>query len=301
MKKVYLFFSSVLFSLILCLMILFCSCSKADNNIKITENEISKIIEPYGDKVSVDVKNVDNSWEYSINNQQQFKSASMIKLLILTTILDKVDNNQLDFKTRYEIPSQTICGGDGYIGKIDKNLMGDEDRFPNDLGKLIFNLEDICRMMIMFSDNTATNFLIDLVGMDTINNKAQSLGLEQTKLNRHMMEKPVNGDNYMCTKDATFILNGIYNHTIASNQSCNKAEEFLLSQCDSTALSYGFDKVGVKFGHKCGDLTDIRHDGGIVYSKNPFTIVVFTKDMSYDDGNRLMNQISEVVANSLCK
>ena len=62
--------------------------------------------------------------------------------------------------------------------------------------------------MIKYSDNIATNVLIDILGMDNINKKSQKLGLKATKLNRKMIKE--GEQNYMSWEDIEVILKGIF-------------------------------------------------------------------------------------------
>lgn len=79
-------------------------------------------------------------------------------------------------------------------------------------GKLQAELEDHAIYMIVYSDNTSTNVLIDVLGMDAVNALSASLGARHTRLARKMQrpEASVRGDENLSTpRDAALIMERI--------------------------------------------------------------------------------------------
>ena len=151
-----------------------------------------------------------------------------------------------------------------------------------------------------YKDNIATNVLIDILGMDNINEKSKELGLNETKLNRKMMHW--NGtENYINAEDTEFILRGLLYKKIGSAEMCERAINYLLENKDFDSIMRGLPK-DVKCAHKSGSLDLIRHDGGIVYAENKYIIIILTKNFTDEnDANYLMGNISEIVYNILGK
>lgn len=85
----------------------------------------------------------------TINEEVVFPSASLIKLFILMTL------NKEDYNKKIELKKEDKVGGCGIL-----KVMGDG---------LSLTVKDIAYLMICLSDNTATNILIDYIGMDKIN------------------------------------------------------------------------------------------------------------------------------------
>ena len=159
-----------------------------------------------------------------------------------------------------------------------------------------FEYDTLALYMIMYSDNTATNVLIDILGMDRINEKSKKMGLKDAQLNRKMMHW--NGtENYINSKDIEIILKGLINNSIGSEKMCQKSIEYMLKTIDNDAIAKGLPR-GTKYAHKTGDLTKIRHDGGIVYDKMKYIIIILTKDFEdIDDADKLMANISYIAYN----
>ena len=153
--------------------------------------------------------------------------------------------------------------------------------------------------MIKYSDNIATNVLIDILGMVNINNRSQILGLKATELNRKMMKE--GEQNYMSAEDIEIILKGILYKTVGSKDMCERGMEYLLENDDTDAIVRGLPN-GTVFAHKTGSLDKIRHDGGIVFIKNKYIIIVLTKDFQLEeDANLVIGNVSAIAYDIMSK
>lgn len=234
---------------------------------------------PYGDAVAIVVAPLNSAEIAAVNGSQVFTAASMIKLLILAELFYEVDQGNIDLNETYTLQYSDMVGGSGRLQQMG---VGSE-----------FTYDELAYYMIAFSDNVATNILIDRLGFDAINQRAADLGLEGTSLNRKMMDLNAGVENYITANDATFLLRGFAQGTLVSSDLCDRAESYLLAQDDNLGLFDGLPE-SVPFGHKTGSLTTIRHDGGIVYGPNPYVIVVLC-DIGAASANQLMGDLSALV------
>lgn len=247
------------------------------------EHAVSNLVSLYGSEVAVAVVPLDGSEGFSINGDADFVSASMIKLLILAEYLDQVEAGALNPQASYTVTSNDVVGGTGII--------------QNSGAGVAYTYDELARDMIMYSDNTATNILVDAIGTDAINAKASELGLSGTSLQRRMMDLGTGVENHITANDAAALLAGFANRTLASESLCETAEGYLLDQTDSAGLAQGLP-ADVSFAHKTGSLDPIRHDGGIVYAENPYVIVVLA-NIGASPANSLMAQVSSAVYDAL--
>ncbi len=185
------------------------------------------------------------------------------------TTLDKI----------YYLDSSDCVGGTGEINALPTGTS--------------LSYSELAKAMIAYSDNTATNVLIDSLGMDVINKEAESLGLNGTKLQRLMMDFDSKTENYICAKDAATILRGFTDGTIGDEDTSALAIDFLKSQVDNDALTQGLPD-GIEFAHKTGSLNGARHDGGIVYASEPYILVVLTT-LESPTANQLMCDLSKAI------
>jgi len=158
--------------------------------------------------------------------------------------------------------------------------------------------------MIIISDNMATNILIDLLGINNINNTAEQLGLKQTVLQRKMMDfkaKASGKDNFTCANDMAHILELIYTGKAINNESSKIMLNILLRQQVNGSLNL-YLPGEVKIAHKTGDLDNLEHDVGIVYLPTTnYIICVLTNNLkSNKEGREIIGLISKAVYDGFC-
>lgn len=243
--------------------------------IKKLQQQIEELTQPYGSSVSVCIIDASNGNYCHVNSDKAFVSASMIKLAVLCEYMHAVDNGQLNPADRVALKNMNVVGGTGLI---------QTERHAS------YSYDELCRYMIMYSDNTATNVLINKLGQDAINERVQALRCKNTSLNRQLMALNTNTENWISARDAATILYKIKNGTAASSAMCAKALEYLSKQTDNEGMAEGISSGA--FAHKTGSLRSMRHDGGIVLGKHPYVIVALC-DIGAGNANRLMKEIAQ--------
>lgn len=247
----------------------------APQEIKELQQQIEELTQPYGSSVSVCIIDASNGNYCHVNSDKAFVSASMIKLAVLCEYMHAVDNGQLDPADRVALKNMNVVGGTGLI---------QTERHAS------YTYDELCRYMIMYSDNTATNVLINKLGQDAINERVQALGCKNTSLNRQLMALNTNTENWISARDTATILYKIKNGTAASSAMCAKALEYLSKQTDNEGMAEGISSGA--FAHKTGSLRSMRHDGGIVLGKHPYVIVALC-DIGAGNANKLMKEIAQ--------
>lgn len=247
----------------------------APQEIKELQQQIEELTQPYGSSVSVCIIDASNGNYCHVNSDKAFVSASMIKLAVLCEYMHAVDKGQLNPADRVALKNMNVVGGTGLI---------QTERHAS------YTYDELCRYMIMYSDNTATNVLINKLGQDAINERVQALGCKNTSLNRQLMALNTNTENWISARDAATILYKIKNGTAASSAMCAKALEYLSKQTDNEGMAEGISSGA--FAHKTGSLRSMRHDGGIVLGKHPYVIVALC-DIGAGNANRLMKEIAQ--------
>lgn len=247
----------------------------APQEIKELQQQIEELTQPYGSSVSVCIIDASNGNYCHVNSDKALVSASMIKLAVLCEYMHAVDNGQLDPADRVALKNMNVVGGTGLI---------QTERHAS------YTYDELCRYMIMYSDNTATNVLINKLGQDAINERVQALGRKNTSLNRQLMALNTNTENWISARDAATILYKIKNGTAASSAMCAKALEYLSKQTDNEGMAEGISSGA--FAHKTGSLRSMRHDGGIVLGKHPYVIVALC-DIGAGNANKLMKEIAQ--------
>jgi len=182
-----------------------------------------------------------------------FKSASLIKTPIMLCALEKVEAGQLSLDT--VIPVQPChCVGD------EAPVIENGTDVP---------LSVLLEYMITYSNNSATNVLIDLLGMEEVNAFSKRIGLQDTLLRRHMLDYEAarqGRENLTSTADMLRLYTLLHKGEVLTPFMCETAIPILLRQHDKELLM--FANPAQKAAHKTGGLSDIGHDAGILYGEN---------------------------------
>ena len=244
---------------------------------------IEQVTAPYGQTVSVTYLPLGTpAGIVSVNGSTQHASASMIKLVVLAALFDKVAAGEIDLSAQVEIKASDIVSGTGTV---------------QDDGPGTYELRELARRMIADSDNTATNVIVDLIGMDAVNEEASKLGLTGTVMARKMMDMVAADQgmrNRMTSDDAATILNLIASGKLVNEQMSELAMSFLLQQTINAGLTDAIP-AGVQVAHKTGELIQAEHDGGIVLAAHPYVLVVMTEGIDNYLGVSVIADVSRAV------
>ena len=144
------------------------------------------------------------------------------------------------------------------------------------------SLDTVLRYMITESDNTATNMVIDLLGMDAINAYIQRNGYHDTILQRKMMDfaaVDAGLENYTSAVDLGHFFVKLYNRSCVSPELDDVMLDYLAGQTDTECFPAALP--GVMIAHKTGELAQLYDDGGIIYQEGrPFIMVGMTENYS---------------------
>ena len=137
---------------------------------------IERAIEAFSGQVALAWYDFRRSEHVFLDADRPLPAASLIKLPILAAALQSVHRGELDLAKRYAIRIRDRAGGSGVIQTLRRGLH--------------LTVEDLLTLMITISDNSATNRIIDLVGIDDVNAFCRGAGLEHTRLVGPLQQPP---------------------------------------------------------------------------------------------------------------
>ncbi len=206
------------------------------------------------------------------NERRRFRAASTVKIPIMVELYRQVDA--------------------GTVSLDDLRPMLDEDRTPGSgvlqhfRAGMALTLDDLCTLMIAISDNTATNLLLDLVGMDRVAETMRSLGMTDSEIGRRMLGRlptEQEGENWATPLDYAKALTAIVAGKAASAAACEQMLTMLERQTGSRRVTR-YVPPGVRCGSKPGSLIGVTNDVGFVQTADGTLVVsVFCEDLGSDE------------------
>ena len=160
-----------------------------------------------------------------------------------------------------------------------------------------FTLKELATLMIIVSDNQATNILIDFLGMENINLLGKELRLKETFLGRKMMDIEARKKGYdnTCADDISLLLKLIYQEKLINKKASQLMLDILLRQQQGERLQR-YLPSDIKIAHKCGDLDNLENDGGIIWIEDKaYILVVLTNGMPNLQCKQTIGKISKFV------
>ena len=137
---------------------------------------------------------------------------------------------------------------------------------------------DLATMMVAVSDNSATNVLIDRVGMENVNAWLAGLGLRNTRLRRHMMDvkaAQAGRENTATPRELVTLLEALHQGDVLGKPLTD--DFFAMLSTHKESYIPRLIPPGLKIANKPGDLDAVRNDAGIIFVPNrPFAIAVMT-------------------------
>ena len=161
---------------------------------------------------------------------------------------------------------------------------------------------DLAAMMVAVSDNSATNVLIDRLGMDNVNALLDGLGLKNTRLRRKMMDLKAASEgreNVSTPREMMTLLEAIYRGKVLGKEGTEDFFKVLSTHKESQIPRLLPDDVAI--ANKPGSLEGVRNDSGIVFLRNrPFVICVMTTFLKNERaGEEAISQVAAVAYNTL--
>lgn len=254
------------------------------------KSELKEIIEKYDADIAILVKNFSSDEVlFNYNGEKVYPSASLIKIPIMIEALSKADNLEIPLLSQIKINDSN---------KVTFSIITEQNLTECTFLELI-------TWMIISSDNTAANVLIDLLGMDKINDRINSLGMQNTKLQRKMMDFEAikeNKNNYTSLEDMLILMEGLYKGEVINKEISKIAIDIMKNQRDNNKLKR-YIKENIVLANKTGELDNLNNDVGIFYTKvADYFIGVFVNNAkSNQEAYEIIGNFSKKVYNYFIK
>jgi beta-lactamase class A len=225
--------------------------------------------------------------KFLLHADDVFPQASSIKIAVLAELYRQAQGSKLKLTDLYTVQESDLVADSDIMGGLTP-------------GVTRITLRDLATMMVAVSDNSATNVLIDRVGMENVNALMDSLGLAHTRLRRKMMDLKAAGEgreNVSTPAEMMTLLENLYRGKILNQQMTNDFFKMLSTHKESF-IPRDLPE-GLKVANKPGELEGVRNDSGVVFVENrPYVICVMTTYLRRErDGEQAISRISAAAYN----
>ena len=246
------------------------------------ESTIHDVDEHLDGVMGVAIEDLKTGEQFFLHENEVFAQASSIKIAVLANLYLQSQQGKLKLTDLYTVQASDLVPDSDIMGGLTP-------------GVTRVTLRDLATMMVAVSDNSATNVLIDRVGMDNVNAMLDSLGLAHTRLRRKMMDLEAarqGRENISTPREMMTLLEDIYKGKVLNKESA--ADFFKVLSTNKNSWIPRDLPADVKIANKPGALEGVRNDSGIVLVEGrPYVICVMTAFLTNErDGEQAISKVS---------
>ncbi len=232
--------------------------------------------------MGVAIVDLTDGHKYLLHANDVFPQASSIKICILAELYRQAQQGKLKLTDLYTVNAADLVQDSDIMGGLTP-------------GVTQITLRDLATMMVAVSDNSATNVLIDRVGMDSVNALLSAQGLHETHLRRKMMDLKAAAEgreNVSTPNEMLNLLQALYRGQILNKEMTDDFFKILSTHKDSWIPRHLPDDL--KIANKPGALEGVRNDSGVIFvDKRPYILCVMTTYLHRErDGEEAISNIS---------
>jgi beta-lactamase class A len=249
------------------------------------DERIQNVIAGFQGNVWIYAKNLDTGKEYSLRGDEQTRTASTIKLAVMAETFHQVEQGKVRWDDTIDLTKEKKQGGSGILFEFSDGTKID--------------LKTALHLMIVVSDNTATNLVLDKVGTDNVNDFMDALGLTDLKVMRKI-GGGLESKAYADPRNKLFGLGRASPHQMIRLVEMMERGELVSKTASAEMINIlkrqqFKDGIGrgepdtIPVASKSGALDRFRADVGIVYTRRGrIAIAIYIDDMrvvAYDQEN----------------
>ena len=238
------------------------------------DSRIRAEIAPFKGKVFLYAKNLDTGQAYSFNGDERVRTASTIKIAVMIEAFARVADGRAKWTDELILTKASRYGGSGILPELGDGLR--------------LTLQDAVRLMMVLSDNTATNMVLDYLTTDAVNERMNSLGFKATRIMRRVggggeSKEGKLGDNLKrfglgaaTPHEMVQIMEKLERGEIVSREASKQMLD--LMKREQGRNSVGRNMPGVPMASKYGALDALRSCVAILYTKQGKIAIAITVD-----------------------
>ncbi|WP_126426817.1 serine hydrolase [Brevibacillus marinus] len=238
---------------------------------------VASLVEAAGGTWGIVLERLGTGESWCLNGDRPFYAASLIKVPIMVAVFADVEEKKYALADRLPVRQEDMVGGAGVLQHLTPG-----ETYP---------IHDLVTLMIIQSDNTATNILIDHVGRERIRAIMKKAGMQNSRFYNKLMVIPaeLEGTNQVTAADMAELFRRLAGGRIISYDSCLRMIAILKRQQIRQSLPLYLPEpdaelIGApplwELAHKTGSVRSIEHDVGILYvGRDAFLLSILSQDV----------------------
>lgn len=254
-------------------------------------DSLRPLIDRHEGDVSVAIRHLSGDQSFAFRGDEPMPTASLIKFPLMVAAYQMVDRGELDLSKKIVLSDRDKVQGSGILT-------------PHFSAGTMISVRDAIELMMVYSDNTATNLVIDQVGLKETAALMESLGCPNTKMHAKVFRRDTSifpdrsrrfGLGSTTANEMVQLLTLLHRDELVSEAASREMLSHM-RRCDSDDKLPRLLPAGTKIAHKTGAVSAVRCDAGIVFGpdEDAFAICVLTRK------NKDQRWTAENAANVLC-
>ncbi len=274
------------------------TCSLAADGAEPTlESRLMPLIQAHQGKVAVAVKGLSSGETFVYHEDDPMPTASLIKFPVMVEAYRQAAAKKIDLDKPVTLKKEDKVPGSGILTY----------HFSNGT---TFPLRDAVHLMIAYSDNTATNLVLDAIGIGSTAATMEAMGYPNTKIHSKVFRRDTSlfvdrskqfGLGSTTAREMIRLCEALHKKELGSAEACDEMLKHM-SACDDKDKFPRLLPPGTKLAFKTGSVDDIRTAAGILdCGSEPVVLCVLTRDNEdhryHPDnaGNRLCAEVARAV------
>jgi beta-lactamase class A len=234
-----------------------CLCGESSS----LESRLTPLVRAHKGKVAIAVKHLGSGECFYLHAEEPMPTASLIKLPVMLELYQQAEEGKVKLSDRLRLRQEDMVPGSGIL----------THHFSDGA---TFCLRDACRLMIAFSDNTATNLVLDKIGVMPVNQRMEAWGYPNTKINAKVFRgsttsvAPERTKKYGLGSTTAREMVALLEDLEACKHCRPVVKQIMighLRKCDDKDKFPRLLPDGADLAHKTGSVSNARTDAGIMY------------------------------------
>ncbi|HEX7419187.1 MAG TPA: serine hydrolase [Thermoanaerobaculia bacterium] len=263
---------------------------------------VQRIRQEHGlENLGISFYDAETTIQWSYNADHYFHAASTMKLAVLLGVFRQIDRGELSLDAPVHIRNRftSIVNQEPFM--LDLGRDADPDVYGH-LGRTL-TVRELAYWMITKSSNLATNLLVDVVGIPTIQQALDELEIDGVRVLRGVEDQAAfqaGLNNEVTANGLLKMLRLIADGKAYSQKACQDMLNIMLEQQYRSGIPAGLPKAA-RVAHKTGNISTVHHDAGIVYleGRKPYVLVILTQFTAETGRGTAVAEVSRDIFNAL--